>query len=244
MANQLEAVCMDRRGMFTGPLEGLPQTIIRNKAGEIVTTSLLEPHRLVSKRMLDAGVKDILKEKLGSAKDGMLDVSAFAAVCFYHDPNSVLHGCWAAEFAGGRYNLARAITSFIEAEDTRRVTYGGSKHDPIEPAKKAGKGNVIYVRVSYTAKRITVYYDMDMELLESYGLGDDAVGLLRTIALWKLSKFLSDRLRVNSMCDFELVSVSGYDIPPVYELEREIQRLADMCRTAGILAKEPTVLVV
>ena len=232
MANWLEGTVIGPDGAYTGSHEGLPFV----KTNE--TTSLREPHRLVSRRLLNAGVKKMLDEELPEAPADFPDIRGFARFCFRHDPNSVLHGCWARRYARGQYKLRRCVTSFIQARGVSRMDDADIRRD-INPKGRGGDGIAIFDDTRYTAEKITLYFHINVQLLKSYGLGEDAENLLKNMALWRLNKLLSRPFVPRSLCMLEYVE-SDADIPNVPDAE--IARLAARCVKAGILDAKPTVL--
>ena len=232
MANWLKSTVIDPDGRYAGNHEGLPFV----ETDE--TTSLMEQHRLVSRRLLNAGVKEMLDEELPEAPADFPDIRDFARFCFRHDPNSVLYGCWARGYAGDQYRLLHYINSFIDAEGVSRVECPGIRRDT-NPDVKGGDGTVIFNNTMYVAKSITLHFILNDRLLESYELGEDAENLLRNMALWRLNKLLSRHFIPRSLCMLEFVG-SDADIPDVPDAE--IPRLAERCVKAGVLDAKPTVL--
>ena len=62
MANRLEAVCWDTQANdWVGPLKGLPYVVVNDKAGTMLTNSVLEAHRLNSPYILEGKDKSFLE---------------------------------------------------------------------------------------------------------------------------------------------------------------------------------------
>ena len=83
-----------------------------------------------------------------------------------------------ANLEDGRVKVPRAITGFIEAEEAQEAASGGVKNNPLDPTGKIRAenydkdvySNVPYHRTEYTAKRIMAYFNIDLALLDGYGL--------------------------------------------------------------------------
>ena len=126
------------------------------------------------------------------------------------DPNALIHGVFMANLKDGRLRVPRAITGFIEASDVMEAVSGGVKNNSLDPtgkirAKDYGKdvyGNVPYTRVEYTAGRITSYFNLDLALIDGYGLPGPARGLLISLSLLKVRRFIASGLRLRTACDF------------------------------------------
>ncbi|HET8550795.1 MAG TPA: hypothetical protein VFL57_22460, partial [Bryobacteraceae bacterium] len=156
----------------------------------------------------------------------------------------------------GRVRAPRALTGFIEAEKVRKVLSGGVKNSPIDPTGKtqvadpatgaklgeAGVySNVPYARVEYTAERITAYFNLDLGLIRGYGLGDDAMNLLVSLALLKVRRFVDGSLRLRTACDLLLTGVRGFELPAESTLLADVQAGIKAC--AAQFAKPPVTLL-
>ncbi len=125
-----------------------------------------------------------------------------------------------ANLEDGRVRLPRALTGFIEAEDVREAASGGVKNNPLDPtgkirAKNYDKdvySNVPYPRMEYTARRIVVYFNFDLALLNGYGLDADARELLIALGLYKIRRFISTGLRLRTACDLDLIPDSDIKV--------------------------------
>jgi len=256
MANRLEAVCWDdAKGDLAEPLKGLPYILVK-KDGEMLTTSLLESHRINSPYILessDTSFLDRLKEELGAQRKGPVDFKLLASVLMKYDPNSLIHGVFIAkkDIAGGRFKVPRSLSAFIEAKGISVATSGGMKFDRVDPQgdRSKGFGNVPFSRDEYTAESITAFFNLDLAQLRGYGIEQEAQDLLIGLSLFKISKFLESGLRLRTACDLELdgeVKVTrpeGFKLPSMNELETELPRLVSAASSKGLFAKPPVTVV-
>jgi CRISPR-associated protein Csb1 len=210
MANRLETACWDgSAGDWVACLKGLPYVAVRDKAGRIITNSVLESHRLNSPYILEGKDKSFfgkLKAELGAMEKGPVNLSLLAQVLMKYDPNALIHGIFLAksDLAGGRLRLPRALTAFIEASDVTVAATGGVKMDHVDPSgdAKKGFGHVPFHRDEYCGK-ITAYFNLDLAQIRGYGLGKEAENLLVALALYKIRRFLADGLRLRTACDLQ-----------------------------------------
>ena len=83
MANRLEEVCWDEAAVdVVEPLKGLPYVRVMQD-GQLLTTSILESHRLNSPYILEGKDKKILdafKEEVGNMETGRVDLNLLAQV--------------------------------------------------------------------------------------------------------------------------------------------------------------------
>jgi CRISPR-associated protein Csb1 len=217
MANRLEAVCWDDGEQELVPeLRGLSYVRVHDREGKFLTSSVLEAHRInsvyIEKADKGAFHKMLAKE---IAYDGKrpIDRPAFIHALFRYDVGSLVHGAF-LESIGGRLRVARAMTSFIEADGVRIAASGGVKNDHVMPGTdstgtdkktaKEGYGNVPFHRDEYTAESITLFANIDLAQIRGYGLGDDATTLLTLLSLFKLRVLLDGHLRLRTACDFKL----------------------------------------
>ena len=250
VANRLESVCWDdARQDLVPDLAGLPYIRV-NTGGEFLTSSILEAHRVNSPYILKASKGQVMTElghDLGTTQAGPVDISKLARWCLRNDPNALLHGLFLAqkEIAGGRYRLKRLLSGFIEAVDVRPVNSGGVKNDRVNPQgdTRTGFGNVPYQRQEFAAGRITAYFNLDLATLRSYRLstGADATEslptcLLQTLAQWKIRRFLESGLRLRTACDLAVERPEAIDLPPMAELNAQMQDVIARCATAGLFA--------
>lgn len=222
MANRLEAQGWDDlTNQPVTPLNSVPWVRVVGEDGGYLTSSRTEAHRLYSAFLRNSTVGaesflDVLRERFGLEQDRPVDMRRVAEAIFRLDPLSLVHGAF---FAEGKWphqpRLTRAITAFIEAEDVREAHSGGVKTDDVRRSQQAGGGSsegygmVPYRRTEYTAAKITLHVALDIGLLRSYGLSDEAADLLETIARWELASLLSQQMRLRTACT---LTVDG-DVP-------------------------------
>ena len=223
MANRLEKICWDDASDAIVPtLAGLPH-VVASYADGSKTSSIQEAHRLSSFYLFDTtDLKDKLASGLGKSLSGTLDIRKVAQSIFKFDVGSVLHGVFFAKsnFFEGRARLQRLLSSFIEAEGTEVVASGGAKLDRFtskgeanEEGKKGseeGRGNIIYPRTEFAARKITAFFNLDLATLRGYGLDKEFQGaneLIIAIALYKILRLLNEGLRLRTACDFAVESL-------------------------------------
>lgn len=248
MANRLEAVCWDDVSEdWVAPLQGLPYVRVSNANGELLTTSVLEAHRLNSPYILegkDTTVLNMLKEELAGMEQGRVDIRKLAETLVRVDTNAALHGVFLAkkELAGGRLRLPRALSAFIEAEDVQVAPSGGVKVDTVDPSGDTSKGfgNVPYARDEYVAPRITAYFNLDLAQIRAFRLGEAAERLLVALALFKVQRFLEAGLRLRTACDLECQALrvtrpEGFEVPALTDLEAALPGLIEAVGQEGLL---------
>lgn len=249
VANRLEAAIIGPDNELVKELEGLSYIKVKLEgASDASTNSLVEAHRINSPFIIfDPSFQETFKAEADYAKNKPLNWQKIAKALFKYDVNSVLHGAFMANLEGGRIKLARAVSGFIEAKGVKEVVSGGVKNNPIDPKgeiraqsddKKNVYSNVPYQRVEYTAESIKVYFNIDLGLLRSYALGDEAIDLLTGLALLKIRRFLDDGLRLRTACDLNLsddlavTEPEGFEVPgegSLLELVQEkIKAVKDM----------------
>ncbi len=242
MANRLEEVCWDEAAVdIVEPLNGLPYIRVMQD-GQLLTTSILESHRLNSPYILESKDKtflDAFKEEVGNMDTGRVDLNLLAKVLIKYDPNSVLHGIFLAkkELAGGRLRLPRLISSFIEAEEIHVAASGGVKLDQVAPKGDTAKGfgHVPFHRDEYTANKITAFFNLDLAQLQGYGLGEEVEKLLIALSLFKIQKFLKEGMRLRTACDLEPVAEivvkrpAEFSVPDLDRLSKELPELIEAC---------------
>lgn len=238
MANRLEAVCWDTTtNDWVKPLKGLPCVVVTDKAGTILTNSVLEAHRLNSPYILEGKNKsflEALKKELAVGDLAPINLQLLAKTLLKYDVNSLLHGLFLAksEIAGGRMRLPRTLTGFIEAKHITVASSGGVKNDALNPSGDTAKGfgNVPFHREEYCGE-ITAFFNLDLSLIRGFGLGQAAVELLTALALFKIQLFLRDGLRLRTACDLELEGEfrvkrpAGFVMPGLQELEEALPKL-------------------
>lgn len=155
MANRLEAVCMQAPGTWRVPFEGqLPVIRIVDGNGDLLGTSLTEPHRLSSTYILEgtrdsnSNLQEILRDKLGVSKDGKrwpLDKrSELSRVVFALDPAAILHGFQFMQWSAVGLRQQRLLHARMEAvlAGDSDVHYGAVKVDSIDPKGHREKSNI------------------------------------------------------------------------------------------------------
>ncbi len=253
MANRLEAVCWDEtRGDWVAPLSGLPFIRVLNEAGDTLTSSVLESHRINSPYILegkDKTVFDKLKSELADMDEGIVDIRKLAKTLLHLDTNAVLHGVFLAkkDLAGGRLRLPRALSAFIEAEQVKVAASGGVKNDAVNPSGDTAKGfgNVPFARDEYVSQKIMAYFNLDLAQLRGYGFSDNVTDMLIVLALFKIRRFLKTGLRLRTACDLDVDSIAvtrpdGFDLPELPDLEAELPGLISAARDEGVFA-EPAI---
>ncbi len=245
MANRAEAACWDEAaGDWIEPLKGIPHVSVDVVSGDDVigrTASVTEAHRLNSPYILEgeAGGKrfeEALLAATGHKSGQPLDRSRLVKAVLRYDPSSLLHGLFMSNVEDGRMRLTRAMSSFVEARGVRVVASGGVKNDRVNPSGDTAKGfgNVPFARTEFTAEAITAYFNLDLQLLRSYGLADEAFQLLVFVALYKFRRVLRDHLRFRTACDLEVAGISvtappAFDMPEIEALETDLPRAVESC---------------
>ncbi|WP_289009360.1 type I-U CRISPR-associated RAMP protein Csb1/Cas7u [uncultured Thermomonospora sp.] len=243
MANRLEATAWDSAA--NQPVEllaPLPYVRVHRKQApeEFLTSSRLEAHRLASAFIRESeldGQKmlNVIQERLGLAKDTPLNRPAMARALMALDPFCLLHGVFFNQKEWyGQPRFPRAVSAVIEAYDVRQVVSGGRKADLVRHqldrneqggGTSEGYGSIPFHRIEWTAREIKAMFSVDVELLRSYGLGEEATELLVAIALWEIRSLLSRGLRLRTACDLELVDGIPAELPGEDELSERITEL-------------------
>jgi len=244
MANRLEAVCWDKvADDWVAPLKGLSVIKVLDKDGKPLTNSLLESHRINSPYILegqDKAVFEKLKSELADMDEGIVDLSKLAKVLLQLDVNALLHGVFLAkkELAGGRLRLPRALSSFIEARDTKVASSGGVKNDSVNPSGDTAKGfgNVPFSRDEFVSPEISAFFNLDLAQLRGYGFPDTVYQMLVTLALYKIHALLENGLRLRTACDLEcdVITVKrpeGLNLPELPELTKVLPGLIAKAKT-------------
>ena len=238
MANRLETVCWDVvADDWVEPLQGLPVVKVVDAAGNPLTNSLIEAHRLNSPYILegkDKTVVDLLKKRLAAMEVGRVDLRELAKVLLEFDTNALLHGVFLAkkDLAGGRLRLPRSLSAFIEAENAKVAASGGVKNDSVNPSGDTAKGfgNVPFARDEWVAEKVTAYFNLDLRQIRAFGLGDDVERMLITLALFKIQRLLTEGLRLRTACDLDVSGIavtrpSSFDLPTLDKIESELPGL-------------------
>jgi CRISPR-associated protein Csb1 len=241
MANRLEATTWDdARGDQVEALAGLPYVRIVDGDGELLSASRLEAHRLASAYIMDGTTegkagRTWLAEALGLADGRPLDHRAVARACFRLDPVTLVHGVFFAQKAWPwQPKIARAVTSFIEAEAISPAVSGGVKRDGVTNVVAEGRGTaegygtVPHHRVEYTAGQITGYFAIDHDQLRSYGLPEPATALLEALIDFEIGTLLDGGLRLRTACDLVVTDVDGQR-PDTAEAAARIGKLVGEC---------------
>ncbi len=252
MANRLETVCWDESSEgWVPPLSGLPFIRVLNEAGETLTSSVLESHRINSPYILegkDKTVFDRLKSELADMDEGIVDIRKLAKTLLQMDVNALLHGVFLAkkDLAGGRLRLPRALSAFIEAEQVKVAASGGVKNDSVNPSGDTSKGfgNVPFARDEYVSPRITAYFNLDLAQLRGYGLGDPVTDMLTALSLFKIRRFLQTGLRLRTACDLDVEDIvvkrpDDFELPELDALEAALPGLISTAREQGVFAEPP-----
>lgn len=214
MAHHLESLCWDEESnQLKKELGGLSYVRVE-RHGKYLTSSVNEAHRLNSPYLLEGSDKtffNLIKGELAVLEQGPIDRKLLTKVLLKYDIGTLLHGVFLAkkELAGGRLRVARALSSFIEAEGVRQAISGGVKNDHVHPDKVAGDsknlyGNIIFTREEFTAEKIILFVNLDLAQIRGYGLGEDIEKLLVLLALFKLRVLLDGDLRLRTACNLEV----------------------------------------
>ena len=242
MANWLEATTWDAAASDQVPElagAGVPHVRVVDQAGNFLSSSRLEAHRLASAYIMNGTVGETNGEKwmetqLGLVKGRPLDYRAVARACFRLDPVSLVHGVF---FARKNWpwqpKISRAVTSFIEASGVKPAVSGGVKRDVVINEAKGGAtaggyGTVPHHRVEYTAEKITAYFTVDHAQLRSYGLSGPATALLEALADFEIATLLDRGLRLRTRCDLVVRDVTG-ERPDAAESAARIGKFAADC---------------
>lgn len=256
MANRFEAACWDEATDDWIPaLAGLPYIQVKSPEGKVLTTSVLESHRLNSPYILEGGDESFLstlKEELGGLETGRVDLQRLASVLLKYDCNALLHGVFLAkkELAGGRLRLPRVISAFVEACNVDVAASGGVKRDDVDPSGTKlgtgsgdGFGHVPFHRDEYTGD-LTAYFSIDLAQIRGFRLAPEVERLLVSLALFKIRRFLSSGLRLRTACDLEparpllVQRPEEFEVPSEEELATE---LPDMIAAARSYFADPPV---
>jgi CRISPR-associated protein Csb1 len=242
MANWLEATTWDVAASDQVPelaSAGIPYVRVVDPAGNFLSSSRLEAHRLASAYIMNGTVGETNGEKwmetqLGLVKGRPLDYRAVARACFRLDPVSLVHGVFFARKGWPwQPRISRAVTSFIEASNVKPAVSGGVKRDVVINEAKGGAtaegyGTVPHHRVEYTAQKITAYFTVDHAQLRSYGLSAPATALLETLADFEIAALLDRGLRLRTRCDLAVRDVTG-ERPDAAESAARIAKFAADC---------------
>jgi len=250
VANRMEAACWDEETQdLRHCLQGLPYIKVLNPAGEMLTASVLEAHRINSPYILESGdttFLDRLQRETAGDGNSAVNFASLAKVILKYDVNTLLHGVFIAKraFAGGRLRMTRALSGFIEARNVRPAELGGVKNDRVNPSgdTKQGFGNVPYHRTEFVAETISAYFNLDLSMLRGYGLDPEVRDLLVALSFYKVLRFLDRGLRLRSACDLEVkgelkvTRPAGFMLPSLKSLEEALPGLIKACADKGVFA--------
>lgn len=204
MANRLEVTIWDASKRELVPAaQGIPYIVSTASGHE--TSSIEESHRLNSGYFPESLRKSV-GDKIQYSRTSPVNVAAFAKELLRLDPNCVLHGVFLSQLEDGRLRLPRLLSSFVEATDAVLAASGGVKLDRISAKGEAekGTGHIPFSRTEYSASHITAFFNLDLHLLRSYGLPDEANRFLVIMALYKIRALLESGLRFRTACDLEV----------------------------------------
>ncbi|MEO1229253.1 MAG: type I-U CRISPR-associated RAMP protein Csb1/Cas7u [Myxococcota bacterium] len=199
IANHLEATLWEpRQNVLKSDVEGLSYVRVVDDTGAFITSTLLEPHRLDSPRVLKAGAaRDKLESELGDD----LDRRRLPRALFGLDVASLVHGVFLQSVAG-HLRVPRALGGFIEAAGVTAVASGGVK---LDHRAARGRGNpVLFHREDFVAESIRAYFSLDLAQIRGYGLERDETDVIILVALYEVAALLESPLRLRSGCDLEL----------------------------------------
>lgn len=264
MANRMELTIWDSgTNELRDFAKGLSYVRVNGSDGDYLTSSIEEAHRLNSV-YIEAADKGAfhkkLKEETGFQDTRPVNRHKFLQTVFRYDCNSLLHGVF-LESVGGRLRVARALSSFIEADNVEVVASGGVKNDHVRPGTESGSGktaaegygNVPFPREEYTAERITAYFNFDLSQIRSYGLPEAAERLLVSLGLCKIRALLDGDLRLRTACDLivdgdvdELTAdqPSDFVLPSLKELQQQVADAVAACGNAKLFAGQNGVTTV
>lgn len=216
VANRLEAVCWDEATQqLVSALAGLSYVRVLGDNNELLTTSVQEAHRLNSVYIENTPWFAQLKEAIGFDEKKPFSRDKFTAALAKFDVCCLLHGVFLESIAGV-LRVPRALSGFIEASRVVVVQSGGVKNDRVAAGKdeeqgrtaKEGFGNVPFHRSEFVADRICAYFNVDLNQIRSYRLGNEINALLYALAVYKIHKFLESGLRLRTACDLGVVDIA------------------------------------
>lgn len=263
LANWLEKVCMNG-SRPAEPLDGLPVVTLVDDDGEFVGNTMTEAHRIASPYLLrwngknmSGPLADLLKSELDTDRSARTAPEDFARFLLKYDTATILHGVFVPKIDGGKYRLTRILSGFTEATGVHHADSGIAKRDDLDSTGKAdGKGGSsemyghgIFPRREYTAKRIALYFSIDLALLHSYRLGESAERLLLALAVWKIRMLTKHEIRFRTACDLrvagDLVVTSpadGYELPGLAEAESDLKKCIERCRAESLFTDKNVVV--
>jgi CRISPR-associated protein Csb1 len=259
VANRLEAACWDEaKDDLVGALAGLPYVRVEDVEARFLTSSVLEAHRLnsvyIEKSSSDRGpFTEELKRAFEFDDKRPTSHDKVVRALARYDVGCLLHGVF-LESISGTLRVPRALSGFIEAERVGRVQTGGVKNDRVQAKKdsdsdrtaKEGFGNVPFHRTEFVADHLSAYFNLDLEQIRGYRLGEEMTRLLYALAVFKIRRFLARGLRLRTACDFEakeLESRSGIEVPGLSEIEEALPGMIRSVAKTKVFA-DPAITVV
>lgn len=268
MANQLELTIWDEAACEpTRPVAPLPWVKVVDADGAYYTSSRRAAHRLNAGSLMN-GVTDEgelfgsrIERLAGNAKPPVH--RRLAEVVWEHDPLGVIHGCWFAGIWDGRARLTRALSTRIDAlgVQSQSAQIGGQKsRDALdEPGSvedmgfKTVRGEAPYYTAEVSASRIVSPIVLDLALLRSYGLSQQAYRALVATGVLQIAELIAAWPRRRSRCILDVRDVTvrrpaGLEFPGLDGLrDGFLSELRDECYTrcraaTGVEKTEPLVV--
>jgi CRISPR-associated protein Csb1 len=246
MANRLESAIVGPDNELKSDLAGLSYIRVRlTGKTEAMTNSLLEAHRINSPFIIsDKKFQESFKKDADYQSNKAINWQKIARALFKYDVNCLLHGVFLANLEDGRIKVQRSVSAFIEASNIREAVSGGVKNNPIDPSGKMRAqdydkdvyGNVPYQRVEYTAESIKGFFNIDLGLLRSYGLGREAYELITSLALYKILFFLEEGTRLRTACDLKMagdlrvIEPQGFSVPDKDKILEYVKTRIKACK--------------
>jgi len=254
MANWLEAplMCEPDEVTLVTPLKGLPhvQAIIKeNNQERILTTSLLEAHRIASYYLFGYKQKgSVIPTEFGKELQAKLQGKAaypgyfqeLVKAIFQVDPNSLVHGVFFPHLQGVKNRIPRTLSVRVRGINPEAVSLGGVKLERVTASggdAKKGASQVPYFRKLFAVERVEFRAAIDVHQIRQFGFGEgtQAVGLsepqktlILALCLWKIRKFLTLPYRPRTACDLmpnEQLSANWSDFPSLEDLEKQLPKL-------------------
>ncbi|MBI4661863.1 MAG: type I-U CRISPR-associated protein Cas7 [Verrucomicrobia bacterium] len=215
IVNWLESVCLAGE-VYNTDCQGIPYVRVVENGDRLVTTSVLEPHRLASDRIMDAQFNNAayrmhLERVLSVNKKRPLRLQAFLGPLFEIDPGCVLHGVF-LERLDGRMRLPRLVSGFVEAGSPNQVNTGGLMRGYV--TIEGEQSSIPYPRQDFSSTDIKASFIFHLSTLRDYQLaeGEADVQRKRFLIAWmlyKIDRFLHRPMRPRSACEFELVGIEA-----------------------------------
>lgn len=238
VANRLEAVCWDdETQQLVSSLTGLSYVRVTGVNDELLTTSVQEAHRLNSVYIENTPWFAQLKEAIAFDEKKPFSRDKLVAALARFDIGCLLHGVFLESIAGV-LRIPRALSGFIEASQVGVVQSGGVKNDRVAASTdkdstqtaKEGFGNVPFHRSEFVADKICAFFNIDLNQIRSYRLGNEVNELLYALSIFKIHKFLESGLRLRTACDLGVVSIAIKSqnlaaLPSLASLEEALPRL-------------------